>query len=137
MTLAMSFGLQKAVYAELAADTDLAALLPAGIHDAAPPGAPAGPFALIGEEVVREHGSTTHEGAQHDFTVSVVGPGDGFAAVKAASARVTQVLTGSQLVLERGLVTNLRFVWARAERGEAPDLRRIALRFRATTEDTI
>ena len=47
----------------------------------------------------------------------------------------TRVLHGIDLDVEAGRVVALRFLSARAERGRAPEKRRVTLRFRAVVDE--
>lgn len=135
MSYAAALALQKAVYARLAADPQLAALVGGAIHDEAPAGPVTGSYVSLGPEEVRDASDGTAAGAQHDFTVSVISDAAGFGAAKAIAVAVSDALLGAPLALERGRVVGLWFLRARSVRDENGTLRRIDLRFRARTED--
>lgn len=134
----MSYGaaaaLQAAVHARLAADTALGALVGGAIHDAMPPGTAAGLHVALGPEVVRDRSDRTGGGAEHDFTISVVGGAGGFERAKAAAAAVSDALVDAPLILARGRLVGLWFLAARAAR-QRDGGRRIDLTFRARIED--
>ncbi len=134
----MSYGaagaLQTAVQARLVADAALGALVGGAIHDAIPPGTATGLHVALGPEVVRDRSDRTGGGAEHDFTVSVVGGPGGFERAKAAAAAVSDALVGAPLTLSRGRLVGLWFLAARAAR-ERDGGRRIDLTFRARIED--
>jgi hypothetical protein len=135
MSYGMAAALQAAVFARLAGDAALAALVGDAVYDAVPPGAGAGTFVLIGPEEVRDASDKTGDGAEHRFTVSVLSDAAGFAPAKAAAVAVSDALTGAGLTLTRGRVVSLAFVSAVARRaagGSGP--RRIDLSFRARLE---
>ncbi len=138
MSAAFAFGLQQAVYETLAADADLAVLVGGEIHDA-PPEVPAEArpvdHVTIGEEVVRPFGTKTSLGAIHDFDVTVHSSRDGFERAKRIAAAVCAALVDAELPLDAGRLVALRFLRARAERGPAPEKRRISLRFRAVVDE--
>jgi len=137
VSYAYSAGLQAAVYARLAGDAGLSALVGAAVYDApleAAPEAVVTEYVTLGEERVRDNGTKTSDGAIHDFQVIVQSGRDGFEGAKRVAAAVCDALIEAPLALARGHLVDLRFVSARAERGPAPVKRRIALRFRATID---
>lgn len=140
MSYAMSEALQKAVYERLQADPALQAIVGDEIYDT-PPDVPVTEapalHVTLGEERVRDGSTKTSSGAVHDFSVTVHALTEGFARPKAAAAAVADALMGVPLVLDRGVLIDLRFLFARAERGTANRPRRVDMRFRAVLEDTI
>jgi hypothetical protein len=132
-----SAGLQAAVFRRLAGDPEVAALVGAAIHDA-----PLGPradeatpdYVTLGEESVRANDTKTSRGAVHDFTVTAHSARDGFERVKRIAGAVCASLIDAPLELEAGRLVALRFLQAKAERGRAPEKRRVALRFRAVVD---
>jgi hypothetical protein len=140
MSYAMSASLQAAVYQHLVADAALTALVGQEIYDLPlPVDAPDAPelHITLGEERVRDAGTATSRGAQHDFSVTVHSSAQGFASAKAAAGAVSEALVDAPLILARGRLVALRMLFASAERGTAPERRRIVLRFRAVIDDTI
>jgi hypothetical protein len=129
-----SAGLQAGVFGRLAADAGIAALIGDAIYDAPPDGAP-GDYVTLGEETVRANGTKTSGGAIHDFVVTVHSGRDGFDRAKRVAAAVCASLVDAPLALEAGRLVALRFLRAGAERGPAPEKRRITLRFRAVVDD--
>jgi hypothetical protein len=129
----LSSALQAAVYRRLVADPALAALVGGAVHDAPPdgPGAPGGDYVLLGEESVRPWDTKTSRGAAHDFAVTVHSARQGFDAAKRIAGAVCACLVDAPLEIAGGRLVALRFLQARAERGPAPERRRVALRFRA------
>ena len=137
MSYAFSAGLQAAVFQRLAGDPELTALVGAAIHDAplgAELGAGATDYVTIGEETVRANDTKTSAGAVHDFGVTVHSARDGFDTAKRIAAAVCTCLVDAPLALDHGRLVALRFLRAAAERGPAPEKRRIALRFRAVVD---
>jgi hypothetical protein len=133
--MAVSFALQEAVYGRLSADPVLAALVGTAIFDAPPSGTPPLLYVLLGAEVVKDRSSKTSAGAQHDFVVKVVSDAPGFSAAKQVAAAVNEALVDASLVLSRGHLISLQFVKAQAQRGKAPEGRKISLTFRALVQD--
>ena len=135
----MSYGvgeaLQSAVYQTLVADATLAGLVGTEIYDAAPAGVLAGTYVSLGPEEARDRSAMTSAGAVHEFTVSVISDGGGFAPVKAIGAAISDALVGQSLTLSRGRLVALGFLKARARRVPEGDLRRLDLVFRAHVED--
>ena len=133
-----SAGLQASVYGRLAADPGLAALIGAAIYDAplerGPEDPAGGDYLTLGEETVRANDTKTSRGAIHDFTVTVHSGRDGFDAAKRIAAAVCDCLVDAPLAIGAGRLVALRFLRAGAERGRAPERRRISLRFRAVVD---
>lgn len=139
MTYAMAWPLQQAVFARLAADPALTALVGGRIHDAGPQleaGAAAeGVWLTLGDERVRDWSTATGRGAEHELRIAVTAARTGFAEAKQAAAAVCDALLGGELALARGHVVCLGFLGAETRREEADRLRRILLRFRVLVED--
>lgn len=138
MTYAFSAGLQAAVYQRLAGDPELAGLIGGEIYDAPlRVAAGAGTVAdhiTLGEETVRPNDTKTSQGAVHDFSVTVHSARDGFGTAKAIAAVVCESLIDAPLPLVQGHLVGVRFLQAKADRGKAPEKRRISLRFRAVVD---
>ena len=140
MSYAMSDALQRAVYDRLSTDPAVAAIGGLSVFDAALPALPGSADELhvtIGEERVRDISSKTSTGARHDFTVSVHVFGEGFTRAKQAAGAICDTLLGTFPVLSRGIITDLQFLSAQADKGRVGEPRRVALRFRAFIEDTV
>ncbi|MDM7970945.1 MAG: DUF3168 domain-containing protein [Paracoccaceae bacterium] len=134
MTYAAAAALQEAVFAHLAADPDVTALLGGAIHDALPAG-PLPPLYLsLGPEVARDRSDATAQGAEHEITLSVVADAAGFHLAKAAAAAVCDALLDPDLVLARGRLVGMHFIRATAKR-DSGGRRRIDLTFRARLDD--
>ncbi|MTH33910.1 DUF3168 domain-containing protein [Paracoccus limosus] len=134
MSYAATAALQAAVYQALREDSALAVFVGDAIYDAMPVAAPAGTYVSLGPEEVRDAGDMTAAGSQHDFVVSVLSGADeanGFGAVKAAAAAVSEALEQGPITLERGHLTGLWFLRAKARRAENGAGRRVDLTFRA------
>ena len=138
MSAAFALGLQRAVYDRLLADGEVAALADGCVYDA-PPELPveAMPvdYVTLGEEVVRPFATKTSLGAIHDFVVTVHSNRDGFERAKRIASAICAALIDAPLGLEAGVLVGLRFLRAKAERGPAPEKRRISLRFRAVVDE--
>lgn len=137
MSGAYAFGLQRAVYARLTGDAELVGLVGGAIHDAPPEMAVAvrpEDYVTLGEETVRPFGTATSLGAIHDFDVNVHSTRDGFERAKQIASAICAALVDAPLGVEGGHLVGLRFLRARADRGPAPEKRRISLRFRAVVD---
>lgn len=140
MTAALSWPLQRALHATLAADAALATLLGGSkIYDA-PPHADgseriAPPFVLIGAETIRPWFDQGGEGAVHDVSVVAIGADAGFAAPKEIAGRISDLLLATPLSLERGRVVRAQFLAAEARKGGSAGRRRVELRLRFVLED--
>lgn len=136
MSYAQAPGLQAAVYALLTGDAALAALVGTHIYDMAPEGAAVPSiYVALGPEDVRAASDSGGPAAVFTLTVSVVGTGIGFAAIKQAAAQVCSVLADSVIDLPGGHVTGLQFRTAKARLGDDPNQRLIDLIFRTRVED--
>ena len=137
MSHAYAAGFQAKIYQRLIGDPMLSVLVGGAIYDAPLESAlgAAGPdYISLGEETVRPYDTKTSAGAIHDFTVTVHSGADGFAAAKEMAAAVCDCLIDAPLVLEAGRLVALRFLRAGAERGPAPEKRKVTLRFRAVVD---
>jgi hypothetical protein len=129
-----SAGLQAAVFQRLVGDVALAGLVGGAVFDAPLSVAPDADYVTLGEESVRANDTKTSVGAVHDFTVTVHSARDGFEAAKRIAAAVCGCLVDAPLALEAGRLVALRFLRAGAERGPAPEKRKVTLRFRAVVD---
>ncbi len=137
MTYALAWPLQAALYARLAADPALAAIVGGRIYDAAPPetGEARDIYLTLGDETARDWSTADCAGATHDIRIAVTAPRAGFSEAKQAAAAVCDALLGAPLPLARGRVVTVVFRAAETERLADDALRRIALTFRALLED--
>lgn len=137
MSYLFAGGLQTAVYQRLAADAALGELVGTAIFDAPleyRPDEAAPDYVTLGEERARPNDTNTSTGAIHDFSVTIHSGRDGFDRVKRIAAAVCDALVDAPLALDRGHLVGLRFVLARAERGPAPEKRKVTLQFRAVVD---
>lgn len=135
MSYGVALALQVAVFEQLSAHADLAALIGDAIFDEVPAGAIPATYVAIGPDVALDRSDQTANGALHRLTVSVVSDLAGFAPAKAAAVAVSDALHGADLALSRGHLVALRFERAVASKDESANLRRIDLRFAARVED--
>ncbi|MYM54159.1 DUF3168 domain-containing protein [Thalassovita mangrovi] len=134
MSYGVTAALQEAVYQRLSGDAGVTALV-GGIYDAIPVGELPEIYLTLGPETARDRSDKTGGGAEHDFTVSVIGDASGFLAAKQAAAAVSDALIDADMALSRGHLVGLWFVKAVAARETSGDGRRIDMRFRARVED--
>lgn len=136
MSYEFAAGLQAAVWGRLTQDAQVAALAGGAIHDAPLERGPSGSdYVTLGEETVRPNDTKTSRGAIHEFEVAVHSAREGFDQAKRIAGAICTSLTETPLALEAGRVVALRFLSARAERGRAPERRRVTLRFRAVVDE--
>ena len=135
MSYAISGALQTAIYAALAANSELVALVGSGIYDAVPAGNVPDLYVRLGTETVRDASDASGAGTAHILTISVITTHPGFATAKATAAAVSDALHDAPLILERGRLVFLRFERAAARRVDAGSGRQIDLRFRARVQD--
>lgn len=123
--------LQKAIFAHLAADTSLAALVGARIYDNAP-GDAVFPFLVLGENDTRNWpGGMEHRLALHCFSRS-----GGRMEAKGILGAVHAALDDKPLTLEGHNLVNLRFLDSTTRREADGTTWRGTIRFRAITEKT-
>jgi hypothetical protein len=137
MSYEFAASLQRAVYGRLMSDQEVTGLVGASIHDAPiTSGVNEVPaeYVTLGEERTRPNDTKTSRGAVHDFTVVVHSGRDGFETAKRIAGAVCASLLDAPLSLDRGRLVALRFLQARADRGPAPEKRRVALKFRAVVD---
>lgn len=134
MSYQSAAALQTALFTLLAGDVPLAGLVAGGVHDAPPPGTPQGTYVVIGVEDVVDRSDGTGPGAEHRILVSVVSDAAGFLTVKAAAARISDILPGAAPVLTQGRIVAIWFHQAQARRVAGGATRRVDLRFRVRVE---
>jgi hypothetical protein len=133
--MSAAWALQQAVFAALAADAGVIALLgsPPRLFDEVPRDA-AMPYAVIGEATESEWNTATDKGASLVFTVTVWSRGAGFREAKRAAGSVRAALDGAALTLSGAALIDLRFETARYLRESDGITRRAELNFRALIE---
>ena len=137
MSYVLSAGLQAAVYQRLVGDPGLTGLIGDRIYDGPlerGPDQAAPEHITLGTESVRPNDTKTSSGAIHEFDVTVHSGRDGFDMAKRIAGAVCEALVDAPLTLSEGRLVALRFLRARAERGRAPEKRRVSLRFRAVVD---
>ena len=135
---AVAGAVQAALYAGLAGDAALGALVGGAIYDSLPAGTVPALYVALGPESVRDRSDATGRGADHDVTVSVVSDAAGFATAKAAAAAVSDALLAAPVpALDRGVAAHVLFRRARAVREDGGAGRRIDLTFRVRVEDDL
>ena len=133
MSYGITAALQTAVYGALSGDVAVASLSGGAIYDALPPGPVPALYVALGPERVRDASDLTGAGAWHDFPVTVVSEGAGFAGAKALAAAVSDALSGASLTLGRGRLVSMNFLRARARRIDGA--REIEIWFRARVDE--
>ena len=126
--------LQEAVFERLSADASLVALLGgAKVFDGAPRNAQA-PYVHLGEVVARDWSTATEVGTEISFAVVVWSRALGRSEGLLIAERVVALLHDAALSLDGFRLVNLRHVATETARGETPEGRRTAVRFRAVVE---
>ena len=139
MSLDFSLDLQGAIYQRLVADPDLSSLIGGAVYDAPPEVDPAHRLAhvMLGEERARPFDTKTSRGAIHEFPIVVSSGAEGFAAAKRIASAVCAALVDAPLSIGSAKLVSLRFLRAVAERGAAPEKRRVSLLFRAVIDQDL
>ncbi len=135
MSYGVSAALQAAVYQRLTADPVLTGLVGSAIFDVVPAGQVPSIYVSLGPEDARDRSDKTGQGAEHEFSISVVTNSAGFHAAKEAGSAISDALVDASLTLARGHLVYLNFVRAKARRVQKGDVRRIDLTFRARVDD--
>jgi hypothetical protein len=128
--------LQKAIFAALAADAELAALIgdPPRVYDD-PPGASALPAVQIGDGLESDWSTQTEKGAEHDLTIHVWSRGGGRKEARMILARICGVLHVAELTVDDNTLINLRFVSSQVVRESDGETYHGIARYRAVTEE--
>jgi hypothetical protein len=124
---ALSWPLQRGLYAALVGDAEVLALTEGRVFDEAPAGAAEGVFVLLGEETARPF----EGGAVHEAEIVAGGGVGGFAEVKRLAGAVARVVEARPTV-EGARVVDARFAASQARRLRHE--RRVELRFRIVLE---
>jgi Protein of unknown function (DUF3168) len=128
-----SLALQKAVFAALAADGGVGALIGERIYDA-PPRAAAFPYLSFGEARTTDWSTGTETGAEHRVTFDVWSRERGKSECWTIMDAVQAVLHDASLALDGYQLVNLRFETADARRDPDGITWHGVMRFRAVTE---
>lgn len=131
MSYVTAESLQKAVFAALVADVELQSLTQGKIFDALPSGDLPDVSVQLGAEITKGFVDGSGAISRHDFVLSIVSKRDAFSQIKEIAARVSEVLHGTNLTLERGRLVGLNFVKANARKRRGARGRQLDLTFRA------
>jgi hypothetical protein len=128
--------LQQAIYAALAADAQLQALIgdPPRVYDD-PPGASTLPAVMIGDGLESDWSTQTEKGAEHDLTIHVWSRAGGRKEARMILARICGVLHLAALAPEDNTLVNLRFVSSQVFRESDGETYHGVARYRAVTEE--
>lgn len=125
--------LQKAVYAALAADAPLTALIGTALHDHVPQNA-AFPFAVIDQTQLRDWSTGTERGSEHVLMLHVWSRYDGKREAYAIADAMREVLDGAELTLDDNRLITLAHQFSDLKRDPDGETYHGVLRFRAVTE---
>lgn len=129
-----SFALQSAVFAALAADAPLAALLgDARIYDDVPP-RPAYPYLTFGQSSERDWSTGTDPGTEHVLTLHVWSKAAGRKEAQAIATAAEAALHDRTLTLAGHRLVNLRHEYSEVRREPDGETMHGIIRFRAVTE---
>lgn len=131
MTLGHLAALHRAIYAILANDTDISAIIGGHIYDALPAGPLPEVFISLGAEVMTDRSDKTGGGSEHEFVISVITTQPGFLRAKDVAAAIGRALLEDAPAFGDLPVVYLNFTRADARRDTDTQTRRIDLRFRA------
>ncbi|MDO8838512.1 MAG: DUF3168 domain-containing protein [Parvibaculum sp.] len=132
--MSADLALQKAVYAALAADAALAALVAARIYDN-PPDDVGLPYLTLGESETRDWSTGESRGAEHLLSLHAFSRRGGRAEAKEILAAVGARLHDAALTLEGHALVNLRLRDSETRREADGTTWRGTIRFRAVTEE--
>jgi len=129
-----SWALQQAVFAALAADAPLVALLGAPrIFDDVPQGTDF-PYLAFGQTTARDWSTGTEDGAEHTLTLSVWSQARGKKEAHEIMGAVRAALHDAPLALNGHRLVTLRHEFSETRREPDGDTIRGTVRFRAVTE---
>ena len=130
-----SFALQQAVYAMLAANTDLQALIgnPPRLFDYVPRDS-AFPYVVLGDETESDWSTATEGGTEHLFTVHAWSRNAGHREAKQIAEIIRAALHDVPLTLADATLIDLRHLATDFTRESDGQTFRASLRFRAVTE---
>tara|TARA_R110000824_G_scaffold366730_2_gene555678 strand:- start:212417 stop:212848 length:432 start_codon:yes stop_codon:yes gene_type:complete len=133
MAASADLALQAAIYAQLAADSDVTALVASRIYDNVP-GDTGFPYIALGEARVSDWSEGEIQGAEHWLVMHALSRGGGRAEVKAIMGAVQSALHEAALTPDGHALVNLRFEQAETRREPDGTTWRGTIRFRAVTE---
>ncbi len=133
MSMDADLALQKAIYAHLAADEGVAALVAARIYDNVP-GDTGFPYVTLGEAFVADWSTGDAPGAEHRLAFNAYSRNGGHSEAKAILGALNAALHDTDLVLDGFTLVNMRFVEAETRREPDGATWRGTIRFRAVTE---
>ena len=129
-----AWSLQKALFAALAADTALTALLGAArIYDDVPQSSDF-PYLTFGQSTARDWSTASDDGHEHTITLHVWSQAKGRAQVHEIMSAVRTALHGQPLNLDGHRLINLRHEFSEARRESDGETYHGLLRLRAVTE---
>ncbi|MFG2837028.1 DUF3168 domain-containing protein [Streptomyces zaomyceticus] len=129
--------IQRAVYARLTGDADLAELLPGGVHDFLPENCPY-PFLNLGEAIDTPDNRLDGFGWQTTLTLHAWTRAKGNRQGLAIGARVTALLDHQPLTLPgyHHVATRYEFGQTLTDPEPPGDIRHVVLRYRVVTEQS-
>lgn len=133
MSYVLSDTLQAAVYEALSGDAALMALVNDAVFDALPPGEVPPLYVALGAERVRDRSDYETPAALHEFAVTIRSDEPGYQGAKRAAARISEILDGADLSLNRGRLVRMDFYKANAR--QRAERREVEVWFRAFVED--
>jgi hypothetical protein len=132
--MSAAWALQKAIYAALAGDAALTAVIGASsIHDDVPRGA-GRPYVTFGRWVSRDLGTTSGDGEEHLIQLHVWSEAKGHRQTHEILGRLRDAVHEAPLTLDSGVLVNLRVESVEARRETDGDTYQGIVRLRAVTE---
>ncbi|HSZ73802.1 MAG TPA: DUF3168 domain-containing protein [Rhizomicrobium sp.] len=130
-----SWALQQAIFAELAASSDLQALVgdPPRIFDAVPREA-AFPYVIVGDDQVSDWSTATESGSEHLIAIHVWSRAGGRKEAKAIADVVRARLDGAALTLTGQTLIDILYQGEETARETDGETFHAAIRFRAVIE---
>jgi hypothetical protein len=129
------FALQQAIYAALAANTDLQALIgdPPRLFDYVPRDS-AFPYVVIGDETESDWSTATEDGTEHQLTIHVWSRSSGHKEAKSIAEIIRSSLNNAALSVSGATLIDIRHLATDFARQADGQTYRASLRFRAVTE---
>ena len=130
-----SFPLQQAIYAAIAASTDLQALIgdPPRLFDFVPRES-VFPYVVIGDGIQSDWSTATEDGTEHQLTINAWSRSTGHKEAKAIAEIIRVTLNNAALSVSGATLIDIRHLATDFARQPDGQTYRASLRFRAVTE---
>ena len=130
---AASWALQQAIFATLAASSEVQDAVGARIFDAVPRGS-AFPYIVVGDDKESDWSTATEPGTAHELTIHIWSRAAGRRETRLAAEAVIEALNGAALTLDGQALIDLRYLESQSSRESDGETVHAQLRFKALLE---